>query len=257
MGDHPEWSPPYRPRSPKPPSAVVPFPGVAIDQERPVAAALGIQQGGEADQNVGSGQCVAGVEKQQIVAARPCHRPVHGVIRAVVGRAFSDRRRIGQVGEQRRGAVARAAVLHQPFESAMALGGEACMGSPQAIRVVARYRYDGDHGRHALTSSLGPATSRPVGIGPWGRHIDWVGRTSRATGSTGLHRSRDSREAVMTAIKAGDWVKLVADRSASGLFEVVQIDGDHLALKRDHIVILNVHLDDITAVGAKRQALSA
>ena len=61
----------------------------------------------------------------------------------------------------------------------------------------------------------------------------------------------------MTEMKAGDWVKLVADRSASGMFEVVQISGDHLALKRGRILILNVHLDDVAPAGAKREVLSA
>ena len=61
----------------------------------------------------------------------------------------------------------------------------------------------------------------------------------------------------MTKIKLGDWVRLVAGRSASGVFQVVQVNGDHLSLKRDHVLIHNVHLEDVAPAGARGDVLSA
>ena len=58
----------------------------------------------------------------------------------------------------------------------------------------------------------------------------------------------------MTRVKLGDWVKLVAGRSASGLLQVVHISGDHLSLKRDHVLIHNVHLDDVALANTKGAA---
>lgn len=62
----------------------------------------------------------------------------------------------------------------------------------------------------------------------------------------------------MTDIKVGDQVKLTAGRGPSGgPYEVVQIYNDHLSLKRDHIIIHNVHPEDVAPAAPRRELVSA
>jgi hypothetical protein len=62
----------------------------------------------------------------------------------------------------------------------------------------------------------------------------------------------------MADIKVGDWVKLTSGRGkATGPCEVVQVYGDNLSLKRDHIIIHNVHREDVAPASVKREAVLA
>lgn len=62
----------------------------------------------------------------------------------------------------------------------------------------------------------------------------------------------------MANIQVGDLVRLTRGRGArGGNYEVVQIYGDNLSLKREHVIIHNVHFDDIAPVGAKSEPVPA
>lgn len=62
----------------------------------------------------------------------------------------------------------------------------------------------------------------------------------------------------MTDIKVGDQVKLTAGPGPSGgPYEVVRVSDGHLSLKRDHIIIHNVHPEDVAPAAPRREMVSA